>query len=128
MSEVPDLLTVEEAARYLRIGRTKAYAMTRQWRSSGGQAGLPVVDLDHVLRVPRSELEQVIGTKLTAPVFEVINQAPPPVLAAASTSPSEEDTSEPLVVQEPARRARRTRRSDARTSQPGLFDTPEPAA
>jgi hypothetical protein len=128
MSEVPDLLTVEEAARYLRIGRTKAYAMTRQWRSSGGRAGLPVVDLDHVLRVPRSELEQVIGTKLTTPVFEIVSQAPPPVLTAASTIPADEDSSGPPVIQEPARRARRTRRPDPRTSQPGLFDTPDPAA
>lgn len=62
--DLPDLLTVEEAARYLRIGRTKAYAMTRQWRASGGRCGLPVVDLDNVLRVPRQRLEQLIGTTL----------------------------------------------------------------
>ena len=62
--DLPDLLTVEEAARYLRIGRTKAYAMTRQWRASGGRCGLPVVDLDNVLRVPRHRLEQLIGTTL----------------------------------------------------------------
>ena len=49
---VPPLLTVEEAASMLRIGRTKAYAMAREWRVTGGKSGLPVIDLGHVLRVP----------------------------------------------------------------------------
>ncbi len=50
---LPALLTVEEAARLLRIGRTKAYALTREWRDTGGKTGLPVVDFGSVLRVPR---------------------------------------------------------------------------
>ncbi len=127
MSEVPDLLTVEEAARYLRIGRTKAYAMTKQWRATGGQAGLPVIDLDNALRVPRDELEQVIGTKLTVPLAEVIRQAPSPaVTPAAPSSTSDKDTSEAHVVRPTSRRTR-TRRADP-ASQPGLFDVPDPAA
>src|SRR6266516_1825880 len=66
MSErLPDLLTVEEAARAARIGRTKAYAMARQWRDSGGRSGLPVVDFGHVLRVPRRALEELMGAELT---------------------------------------------------------------
>ncbi|MDP9408970.1 MAG: helix-turn-helix domain-containing protein [Actinomycetota bacterium] len=125
MSEVPDLLTVEEAARYLRIGRTKAYAMTRQWRATGGEAGLPVVDLDNTLRVPRDELEQVIGTKLTVPLAEVIHQAPA-VSTAAARGTSDTDTSDAPVVRPTSRRPR-TRRADP-ASQPGLFDTPDPAA
>ena len=62
---LPDLLTVEEAARLIRVGRTKAYAMAKEWRDSGGRAGLPVVDFGHVLRVPRAALEQLIGSALT---------------------------------------------------------------
>jgi hypothetical protein len=65
VAEVPELLTVEEAARLARIGRTKAYAMAREWRDTGGRSGLPVVDLGHVLRVPRRALEALIGAELT---------------------------------------------------------------
>src|SRR6266540_6391577 len=63
---LPDLLTVEEAARFARVGRTKAYSMAREWRTTGGRSGLPVVDLGRTLRVPRRALEEMIGTKLTA--------------------------------------------------------------
>ena len=57
---LPVLLTVEEAGALLRIGRTKAYAMAKQWRATGGEAGLPVIDLGHVLRVPRRALEDLV--------------------------------------------------------------------
>ena len=56
---------MEEAARLIRVGRTKAYAMAKEWRDSGGRVGLPVVDFGHVLRVPRAALEQLIGSPLT---------------------------------------------------------------
>ncbi len=62
---LPVLLTVEEAGELLRIGRTKAYAMAREWRETEGRSGLPVVDLGHVLRVPRQALEEMIGAELT---------------------------------------------------------------
>ncbi len=58
------LLTVEEAGELLRIGRTKAYAMAREWRETDGRSGLPVIDLGHVLRVPRRALEELIGADL----------------------------------------------------------------
>ena len=45
------MLTVEEAASFMRIGRTKAYALAQEWRATDGQSGLPVVDFGHVLRV-----------------------------------------------------------------------------
>jgi len=63
--EIPVLLTVEEAGELLRIGRTKAYALTREWRETNGQSGLPVVELGKVLRVPRSALERLIGSDLS---------------------------------------------------------------
>ena len=34
MAGLPDLLTVEEAARLIRVGRTKAYAMAQEWLAS----------------------------------------------------------------------------------------------
>jgi len=62
---IPVLLTVEEAGELLRIGRTKAYAMAREWRETDGRSGLPVIDLGHVLRVPRPALEELIGADLS---------------------------------------------------------------
>jgi len=65
---LPDLLTVEEAAALLRISRTKAYALTQEWRASGGRSGLPVIDLGDTLRVPRRALERMLGVELTGPL------------------------------------------------------------
>lgn len=59
MSGLPEFLTVEEAASLLRIGRTSAYALAREWRESRGQRGLPVVELGRQLRVPRAALEEL---------------------------------------------------------------------
>jgi hypothetical protein len=79
-SEVPDFLTVEEAARVLRIGRTAAYALTRVWRQSGGREGLPVVPVGRLLRVPRAALEAMAGGAITTSVVVVDepNRASPP--------------------------------------------------
>jgi hypothetical protein len=108
--ELPDLLTVEEAAVFLRIGRTKAYALARQWRVTGGKAGLPVIDFGNVLRVPRHALEELIGAKLHAP--------------AELRSVGADERAEPEPPTEPVRRpTRRSRTTPA--SQLGLFDPPE---
>jgi hypothetical protein len=66
MTGLPDLLTVEEAARVLRIGRTKAYAMTVEWRRTHGKTGLPVIDFGNALRVPRCQLEAIVGGPITS--------------------------------------------------------------
>ena len=62
---LPDLLTVEEAAVLLRIGRNKAYSLARQWRATNGRCGLPVVEFGHTLRVPRHALEEMLGVTFT---------------------------------------------------------------
>jgi hypothetical protein len=79
---LPALLTVEEAARLLRIGRTKAYAMAAEWRATGGASGLPVIDLGGVLRVPVAKLEEVFGLDLRGAALE----RPRPRAAAAEES------------------------------------------
>jgi hypothetical protein len=57
------LLTVDEAACLMRIGRTKAYAMAREYINSGGTAGLPVISFGPgCLRVPRWALVELITT------------------------------------------------------------------
>jgi hypothetical protein len=56
-----DFLTVEEAARVLRIGRTAAYLAAKRYRETGGVDGLPVVAIRGSLRVPRRLLEAMAG-------------------------------------------------------------------
>jgi hypothetical protein len=96
ISEPPDFLTVEEAARVLRIGRTAAYALARRWRDTNGQEGLPVVPFGRVLRVPRAALERIAGGSITT--------SPP---AAEEPSASASDAPEPEAL---APRATTTRR------------------
>ena len=56
----PQTLTVEEAAKVLRIGRTAAYALAREWRATKGESGLPVLELGRTLSVPRAALEAML--------------------------------------------------------------------
>ena len=61
VGETPDLLTVEEAARILRIGRTTAYKEARRYLATGGGQGIPVIVVGGLYRVPRVLLEAMIG-------------------------------------------------------------------
>ena len=61
-----EVLTVEEAAVVLRIGRTAAYAAARQWRATGGREGLPCVEFGRSLRVPRSALQRLLDAAPSA--------------------------------------------------------------
>ena len=54
LAELPDFLTVEEAAKVLRLGRSRAYELTKLWRETGGREGIPVVQLGRQLRVPKN--------------------------------------------------------------------------
>jgi hypothetical protein len=55
--ELPEFLTIPEAARLLRISRGAAYAAARQFRESGGRSGLPVVCVGRrSYRVPKAAL------------------------------------------------------------------------
>ncbi|HZD22980.1 MAG TPA: helix-turn-helix domain-containing protein [Acidimicrobiia bacterium] len=74
VERLPVLLTVEEAGALLRVGRTKAYAMAREWRETDGRSGLPVIELGHALRVPRRALEEMVGAELRA--VELIESQP----------------------------------------------------
>lgn len=60
MAELPEVLTVEEAAAVLRIGRGSAYELARRYRVTGGQEGLPVIELGRSLRVPRAALLRLL--------------------------------------------------------------------
>lgn len=56
-----EVLTVEEAAEVLRIGRNAAYALARRWRESDGLEGIPCVELGRTLRVPRQALVDLLA-------------------------------------------------------------------
>ena len=66
LDELPEVLTVEEAAAVLRIGRGAAYELARLWRESGGRHGLPVVTLGRSLRVPREGLRRLLDVGVDA--------------------------------------------------------------
>jgi hypothetical protein len=66
-SVAPDFLTVEETGEVLRIGRTAAYQLARQFLATDGVAGIPVVRYGRQLRVPRCRLEDVLGGPITWP-------------------------------------------------------------
>jgi Helix-turn-helix domain len=58
---LPEVLTVEEAAAVLRIGRRLAYEQAQLFRETRGREGLPVLVIGRCLRVPRSALEELLG-------------------------------------------------------------------
>lgn len=62
LDEYPLLLTVEEAAGVLRIGRSLAYELARLYESSDGRDGLPVLRVGALMRVPRRALAELIST------------------------------------------------------------------
>ncbi len=64
-AEVPDFLTVEEAGRVLRIGRTTAYEQAHLWLDTTSE-GLPVKRVGGSLRVPRAQFEQHYNIRVTA--------------------------------------------------------------
>lgn len=61
LAALPLVLTVEEAAELLRIGRSAAYERAAEYERTGGQQGLPVLRFGRSLRVPRHRLEQLLG-------------------------------------------------------------------
>ena len=56
------LLTIDEAARVLRIGRSLAYQLAQEYEASGGVTGLPVIRVGGCLRVPRWALLELALT------------------------------------------------------------------
>jgi excisionase family DNA binding protein len=54
LTDQPAVLTVEEAAKVLRVGRTAAYEAARRGE-------IPVVRVGRSLRVPRHALERMLG-------------------------------------------------------------------
>jgi hypothetical protein len=58
----PPLLTIDEAAEVMRIGRSLAYAMAHHYESSDGRDGMPVLRFASCIRVPRWALAELLTT------------------------------------------------------------------
>ena len=57
IDDLPDFLTIEEAAKVLRIGRGQAYELARIWRVTGGAEGIPNVSFgSKTKRVPKTAI------------------------------------------------------------------------
>ena len=102
-TSAPDLLTVEQAARVLQIGRTLAYELARRWLATEGADGMPALRVGRLIRVPRLRLEEWIGGPITWPIpGERVVASPAQITAIVNRSRS---------------RAPR-RRSNSRSAQP----------
>ena len=91
LDEYPLLLTVEEAAAVLRIGRSLAYELARLYESSDGREGLPVLRVGALLRVPRWALAELISTGRVVRLADLVDggsSAEPVGLPDAETSPT----------------------------------------
>lgn len=75
---LPIMLTIDEAARVLRIGRSKAYEMAATYTSSCGTQGLPVLRLGDLLRVPKFALHEYVTTGHVVQLIEQRDANPTP--------------------------------------------------
>ena len=64
MGEMPTFLTVEQAAKVLQLGRSKAYELTVEWERSGGKRGIPFVWFGNQKRVPLDALMRWVDGQL----------------------------------------------------------------
>jgi hypothetical protein len=62
LTDTGRFLRVIEAARFLRISRTSAYALTRRFLETDGREGLPAVRIGRSVRVPVAALEHMANT------------------------------------------------------------------
>ena len=117
--ELPLFLTVEEVMALLRMGRTKVYGLTTEYRVTNGKSGLRYASRNP-MRIPIAAIEELYGAPLDPAVVRVaiatarkLAVVTEPVIDL--TDPTPDDEPEPR----PARRSRRQP-----SDQPALFDLP----
>lgn len=94
MTDLPDFLTIAEAARVLRISRTTAYKEANRYLDTGGRAGIPVCPVGGLLRVPRARLEQLAGGPLHWP----LPRRPSPIPSVSSLRDRKPVTTRPSTM------------------------------
>ena len=61
LDELPDVLTIPEAARFMRVSDGVAYSMARRYRSTNGREGLPVFMAgERMMRVAKLDLVRYV--------------------------------------------------------------------
>jgi hypothetical protein len=98
----PDLLTVEQAAAVLHIGRSSSYSLVREYLATNGASGLPAIRLGALIRVPRPLLEQMLGGPITWPPTQrtrAVESAAPPAARPSTTPNRSRRAQQPLPEQ-----------------------------
>src|SRR5687768_13655057 len=98
MPEIPDVLTVAEAAAVLRIGRTAAYQLARRYLATNGVQGMPVRRVGRQLRVPKDLLEAWLGTTVHAPAAAPEPDLVPGPVARSTRQRSQADAQLKLIA------------------------------
>jgi len=62
LDELPALLTVDDVAAVLRIGKSLVYTLARQYEASGGTHGIPVIRVGCSLRSPKWAIIDLVTT------------------------------------------------------------------
>ena len=65
--DLPPFLTVEQAAKELQLGRSKAYELTVEWERTAGRSGLPFVWFGHQKRIPTNWLIRLADSLPSSP-------------------------------------------------------------
>lgn len=104
----PDVLTVPEAGRILRLGKSAAYEQAQRWIRTDGEYGIPAMRIGRAVRVPRVMLEEYLGGPISWP--------PPSTIIDIDQKRSDEEVSDSGQVVEidlTDRQASRKRRTAA---------------
>lgn len=65
LDELPDVLTIQEVADFMRISPAVVYEMARRYRRTGGREGLPVFMAGaRIMRVSKLELAKFVAGDL----------------------------------------------------------------
>jgi hypothetical protein len=65
LDDLPDVLTIHEAAEFMRVSPGVAYEMARRYRATKGREGLPVFMAgERMMRVSKLELVKYVGGTL----------------------------------------------------------------
>lgn len=64
LDELPDVLTISEAARFMRVSSGVAYGMARRYRRTNGREGLPVfLAGERMMRVAKLDLVRYVTSE-----------------------------------------------------------------